>query len=190
MNPTPAMLMHSEIFSGLVSSFTPSAINTSADPDLDDKARLPCLATFNPAPAATNAAQVEILNEPDESPPVPTMSMASAGASTRSIFSRMTVTAPTSSSTVSPRTRSAMRNAPICDGVASPDIRIWNAVMASSCDRLRPSATFANSGLRLFIVSHLQDPESSSISHGRFRMLCFPGETAHHAHSLFYVAAP
>jgi hypothetical protein len=50
------------------------------------------------------------------------MSMASAGASTRSIFSRMISTAPVISSTVSPRTRSAISNPPIWAGVASPDI--------------------------------------------------------------------
>ncbi len=56
-----------------------------------------------------SAAQVEILNEPEASPPVPTTSMASGGASTRSIFARIVVTAPVISSTVSPRTRNAIK---------------------------------------------------------------------------------
>ena len=45
----------------------------------------------------------------EPSPPVPTMSMAPSGASTCSIFSRIVATAPEISSTVSPRTRSAIR---------------------------------------------------------------------------------
>ena len=61
---------------------TPSACSTSAAPDFDDSARLPCLATGTPAPATMNAAQVEILYEPEASPPVPTTSMASGGAFT------------------------------------------------------------------------------------------------------------
>ena len=84
---------------------TPSACSTSAAPDFDDSARLPCLATGTPAPATMKAAQVEMLNEPEASPPVPTTSMASAGAFTPSILARMVVTAPVISSTVSPRTR-------------------------------------------------------------------------------------
>ena len=51
----------SEIRSGARSIFTPSAISTSAAPDFEDRARLPCLATLSPAPAATKAAQVEML---------------------------------------------------------------------------------------------------------------------------------
>ncbi len=37
------------------------AINTSAAPEREDSARLPCFATLKPAPAATKAAQVEML---------------------------------------------------------------------------------------------------------------------------------
>src|SRR6478752_497550 len=43
---------------------------TSAAPDLEESARLPCLATGTPAPATMNAAQVEMLNDPDASPPI------------------------------------------------------------------------------------------------------------------------
>ena len=52
-----------------------------------------------------------MLNEPEASPPVPTTSMASGGAVTRSILARMAATAPVISSTVSPRTRSAIEQA-------------------------------------------------------------------------------
>ena len=43
------------------SMLTPSAVSTSAAPDFDDSARLPCLATGTPAPATTMAVAVEIL---------------------------------------------------------------------------------------------------------------------------------
>ena len=82
-----------------------------------------------------------MLNEPEASPPVPTTSMASGGAVTRNILLRMVATAPVISSTVSPRTRNAISKAPICDGVASPDI-IWsNAPEASSRVSVAPVAT-------------------------------------------------
>ncbi len=87
------------------------------------------------------------------SPPVPTMSMAFSGAETGSMRARMEETAPTISSTVSPRTRSAIRKPPICDGVASPDIRMSKAARDSSRFRLSPFATFAISGFSSAIVS-------------------------------------
>ena len=43
------------------SMLMPSAVSTSAAPDLEVKARLPCLATGTPAPATTKAEQVETL---------------------------------------------------------------------------------------------------------------------------------
>src|SRR5437763_903209 len=69
--------------------------------------------------------------------------MASGGAATRSIFSRMAVTAPVISSTVSPRTRSAMSRPPICEGVASPDIMRSKPRAASSRLSAAPVATLA-----------------------------------------------
>src|SRR5258708_22285497 len=56
------------------SILTPSAANTSAAPDFDEKARLPCLATGTPQPATTNALAVEVFKGPDPSPPVATVS--------------------------------------------------------------------------------------------------------------------
>ena len=61
MKPMPASLMQREISSGVSSILTPSAASTSAAPDLEDSARLPCLATGTPAPATMKAAQVEML---------------------------------------------------------------------------------------------------------------------------------
>ena len=51
------------------------------------------------------------------------------------------MTAPVISSTVSPRTRSAISSAPICEGVASPDIMASKAEAASSRDSVAPVAT-------------------------------------------------
>jgi hypothetical protein len=67
--------------------------------------------------------------------------MASGGACTRTIFERIAVTAPVISSTVSPRTRNPMSSAPICDGVASPDIICSKAPAASSRVSAAPVAT-------------------------------------------------
>ena len=60
--------------SGVRSRPTPSASSTSAEPQEDDAARLPCLTTRTPAPATTIAAIVEMLTVWARSPPVPTMS--------------------------------------------------------------------------------------------------------------------
>src|SRR5260221_8178901 len=139
--------MQRVISSGLRSILTPSAPSTSAEPDFDDSARLPCLATGTPAPATIRAAQVETLYEPEPSPPVPTTSMASGGAATLVILARMVLAAPVISSTVSPRTRIAIKRPPICDCVASPDIMRAKASADSSRDSWAPAATLAMSPL-------------------------------------------
>ena len=143
MKPMPACLMQRLMPSGLRSIFTPSAASTSAAPERDESARLPCLATGTPAPATIKAAQVEMLNEPEASPPVPTTSIASGGAATRSILSRIAVTAPVISSTVSPRTRNAISRAPISEGVASPDIMVSKPRAAFSRLSVAPVAALA-----------------------------------------------
>src|SRR5690242_12669693 len=74
--------------------------------------------------------------------------MASGGAATRSIFSRIAVTAPVISSTVSPRTRSAISSPPICEGVASPDIMRSKPRAASSRVSEAPVAALAMSALK------------------------------------------
>src|ERR1700756_681190 len=148
MKPMRASLMQRPMASGAKSILTPSAASTSAAPQRDDSARLPCLATGTPAPATMKAAQVETLTEPEPSPPVPTMSTASAGAVTRSILERIADTAPVISSTVSPRTRSAINSPPICEGVASPDIMLSKAEAASSRDSEAPVATLPMIDLR------------------------------------------
>jgi len=123
------------------SRLRPSAANTSAAPDLEETARLPCLAVGTPQAAVTKAAAVEMLYVPVSSPPVPQVSMAPGGASTETTRARMTRAPPVSSSTVSPRTRSAIKKAPICAWPAPPDMMISKAVAASSSVRPRPWAT-------------------------------------------------
>ncbi len=60
----------------------PSAPSTSADPDLEVKARLPCLATGTPAPATTKAEQRRRCRYRGDRRLVPTMSIAPGGAFT------------------------------------------------------------------------------------------------------------
>src|ERR1700754_4650871 len=152
MKPMPASLTQTPTFSGARSIFTPSEASTSAAPERDDSARLPCLATGTPLPATMKAAQVDTFTEPEPSPPVPTTSMASAGACTFSILPRIAATAPVISSTVSPRTRSAISRPPICEGVASPDIMASKADAASSRDSVAPVATLPIIDLRSSIA--------------------------------------
>src|SRR5437016_10647988 len=153
MKPMPASLTQWPTCSGVRSILTPSEAKTSAAPERDDSARLPCFATGTPAPATMKEAQVETLTEPEPSPPVPTTSIASAGAFTRSIFPRIADTAPVISSTVSPRTRSAISKPPICEGVASPDIMRSNAAADSSSVSAAPVAALAMSALRSSIAA-------------------------------------
>ncbi|MCY1224605.1 hypothetical protein D9M72_367690 [compost metagenome] len=120
------------------SSRTPSASRTSADPDDDDDARLPCLTTFAPAPAQTSAAMVEMLTVFSWSPPVPTMSSFSPAMSTGFACASMASTSPAISSTVSPFDRSATRNPAICEGVASPDMMASIAHSVLSAVRSAP----------------------------------------------------
>src|SRR3954467_152287 len=152
MKPIPASATQRPTWSGVRSILTPREASTSAAPDRDDSARLPCLATGTPAPATMKEAQVDTLTEPEPSPPVPTTSIASAGALTCSILARIAETAPVISSTVSPRTRKAISNPPIWEGVASPDIMLSKADAASSRDKVAPVATFPIIALRSSIA--------------------------------------
>ena len=130
------------------SMVTPRAASRSAEPERDDSARLPCLATGTPQPAATSAAAVEMLKVPLASPPVPQVSMVPSGASMRSARARIACAPPVISSTLSPRTRSAMRKPPICAGVATPSIIASKAARDSSTESAAPSATRLRSALK------------------------------------------
>src|SRR4029079_475660 len=141
MKPSPQVSMQRSILSGGNSIFTPSAFSTSADPERDEIDLLPCLATGTPAPATTNAAQVEILNVPLASPPVPQVSMAPFGALTLIALARIARAAPAISSMVSPRTRMPISSDPIWASVPAPDIINAKASAASSCVSVSPDAT-------------------------------------------------
>ena len=61
--------------SAVAARLTPSSVSTSAAPEREETARLPCLAIFNPPPAQTKATAVETLSVCRPSPPVPQTSM-------------------------------------------------------------------------------------------------------------------
>ncbi len=110
----------------------------SADPERDEAARFPCLATAQPQAAATRAAVVEMLNVPEPSPPVPAVSTRSSRAGvTGTTCARMARAEPTSSSTVSPLARSATSSPAIWAGSASP--RITSPITSSVSPALRAS---------------------------------------------------
>ena len=150
----------------------PSASSTSADPDRDVIALLPCLATGTPAAAATSAAVVEMLNVPLPSPPVPTTSIAPSGASTRVTRSRIADAKPASSSTVSPRIRRPINSAASWAGVASPSITAPIAPRASSIDSVPPSTMVLSAALTRSLIGAVptvpaipevaNDPDTSS----------------------------
>ena len=71
----PTSSKASATFSGVAASLTPKYSKTSAEPTLLEAERLPCLATFTPAAAATKATAVEILKVDAPSPPVPQVSI-------------------------------------------------------------------------------------------------------------------
>src|SRR5262245_36329181 len=149
----PTWSMHWATRAGVRSRLTPSASTTSADPQRLETDRLPCFATFRPAPATTNAVAVDTLNVPDASPPVPAVSISisrsvparavptSPRVRTRTALSRMTSARPMSSSTVSPFMRSAVRKAATWTEVAAPDMRASIAAAASRRVRSRRSTS-------------------------------------------------
>ncbi|MNY18839.1 hypothetical protein D3C86_1522460 [compost metagenome] len=114
----PVCAMHWPTCSGVSMMFTPSASSTSALPDLDDTPRLPCLAIFAPAAAATNIDAVEMLNVCDPSPPVPTISTKLSRSVTGTLLanSRITCAAAEISPMVSFLTRSPVRMAAAITG--------------------------------------------------------------------------
>ncbi len=120
-NPIPVSRMLSPIRSGVMSIFTPNASSTSADPHIELADRFPCLATFTPAPATTNAATVEMLNVFASSPPVPQVSSDGPGpGSTRIISARIARANPVSTSAPTRRGGSSTRKADNCTGETAP----------------------------------------------------------------------
>src|SRR5436305_1540234 len=151
MKPKPTVSMHSATAPGSRSMRAPRASSTSAEPHLPVAERFPCFATTQPAPAATNAAVVETLNV-GRPPPVPAVSsMSSRSTSTRTASSRIVRARPTSSCTVSPLVRSAIRNAAVCASDASPDMISRSTAAASSEDRSNPDATRSIASVRSWL---------------------------------------
>ena len=145
MKPKPSSSIDRSIRSTGCSSEKPSASSTSAEPEADETARLPCFATPAPAAAATIAAAVEMLIVLAPSPPVPAVSTRSSRCGrTRNTCSRIASAQPVISSAVSPLSRSATRKPPICASVASP--RMISSITSCACDRgrERPSSSSAS----------------------------------------------
>ena len=61
MKQTPASRRQRDRRAGSRPSFTPSAPSTSAAPEREEAARLPCFATGTPQPATMRLASVEML---------------------------------------------------------------------------------------------------------------------------------
>jgi hypothetical protein len=136
MNPNPCTSIERAMRSGESSRLKPSASITSADPEDEETARLPCFATAAPAAAATIPAAVEMLSVRAPSPPVPAVSTRSVRVGrTATTWSRIASAQPAISATVSPFARSATRKPPICAGVASP--RMISSITARASSRVR-----------------------------------------------------
>ena len=129
--------MHLATCGGVKIRFAPSASSASAEPDLDDTLRFPCLATCPPAAATTNRHDVEILKVHAPSPPVPTMSRKRllSATSTRLENSRMTRAAVTISSSVSPLARRVAKMAADAGAVNSPLISAVMKACVVSLDK-------------------------------------------------------
>src|SRR5450759_2304516 len=142
-NPMPAVSMQRATPSGARSIFTPSCSSTSADPHMDDAARLPCLATRAPQAAATIADRVEMLKVERPSPPVPQVSRRSPSTVIGVAIARAVRANPVISSTVSPFMRRAMTNPAIWVGVASPRMIPSKAADASASESDSQRTNFA-----------------------------------------------
>ncbi len=117
----PASSSTSACRAGGTLSATPSASRQSAVPERELAARLPCLITRAPAPAAVIPAIVEMLTVAARSPPVPTMSTPWRSRSMGVALARVTSSRVANSAGDSPLARSSTEKAAIWAAVASPD---------------------------------------------------------------------
>ena len=111
---------------------TPSASSTSAVPQADDAARLPCLTIRAPAAAATIVPIVEMLTVRARSPPVPTRSIRRPGMLSGVACRSIADASPSTSAGVSPFIRIAMPKPAIWAGVAAPSMISFIAQAAAS----------------------------------------------------------
>src|SRR4051812_47890076 len=148
MKPNPASSMQRATPLGPTSSLAPSASRTSAEPERLVAERLPCLATAQPAPAATSAAVVDTLKVL-RPPPVPAVSSRSPRCERTGVASARIVAArPAISSTVSPFVRRAMRKAEISTSVALPAMISASTSPACAWLRSRPDASASMAAVR------------------------------------------
>ena len=147
--------------SGVSAIGTPSASSTSAEPEREEAARLPCLATAQPQAAATSAAVVEMLNVPEPSPPVPAVSTRSSrGGAHRDRRARASRAPRRRARRPSRPWRAARPAGPaICAGSASPRITSPTAASVSPALSASPAS-------RRSIVSgdHAGTPHGEEVS--------------------------
>src|SRR5579875_1225054 len=154
---------------------TPSASSTSAAPQAEEAARLPCLAIRAPAAAATIVPMVEMLTVCAPSPPVPTRSATRPGMSMWVAWSSMAAARPPSSTTVSPLIRRATPNPAICAAPAAPSMISFIAHVASPAVSDSPLMSAPISAgqvvrvsiaaLRPGLVGRLQRPARGTLAH-------------------------
>ena len=137
MNPIPTSSIHARTCSGSSIISIPSASRTSAEPDFDETALFPCFATAIPAPAATKAEIVLILNVFILSPPVPQVSTITPDTFGEMIVAYRNIARvnETISSTVSPFILNPVKKEAICASVALPLIISSITSSASSGSR-------------------------------------------------------
>src|SRR5580700_5939340 len=117
---------------------TPSASSTSAVPQADEAARLPCLIIRVPAAAAAIVPMVEMLTVRAPSAPVPTRSTVRPGIEIGAAWSSMAWASPVTSPAVSPFIRSATPKPAIWTGVAAPSMISFIAHAVSSAVSVSP----------------------------------------------------
>ncbi len=140
---------------------------TSAEPQREETARLPCLATLRPAPATTKAVVVETLKVLVASPPVPQVSttvsqstlissrsrsMRPSWIGMRVALLRITRAAAVISATVSPLIRKAVMKAPICASVAAPSMMTSMARVISASVKSCPVTTFKMASFNIVLL--------------------------------------
>src|SRR5579863_1302354 len=159
-NAAPMVSASSAVAAGGRSMTTPSASRTSAAPQAEEAARLPCLTIRAPAAAATIVPMVETLTVRAPSPPVPTRSVTSPVRWIGVACASMARARPVISATELPLIRSATPNPAICEGVAAPSMISFMAHSLSSAVSESPRISAASSAGQVVRAS------MSSAGHG------------------------
>ncbi len=156
-NATPISANSASLADAGRSMTTPSASSTSAAPDADEAARLPCLTIATPAAAATIVAIVDTLTDCAPSPPVPTRSVTWPAMVIGVACASIDAARPDISAAVSPLARRATPNPAIWAGVAAPSMIsfIAQAVCSAVSACLPMSARISAGQLGVSIGRHL-----------------------------------